>query len=162
MTELPHCCVGSSVVSIHTYLHTYIHTIFGRFVPSPPTPRTPQTPHVTDFFLLKLCSTHARTRGLPTCWPAYRLGMGRKWKHVLLRTCCSRSESPGIVAKANIHTLRVAGAHLRQASVHATYIHTYIHAYIHTCIHKCNCTCIPTTNEADFEGDIAPASCTNV
>ena len=51
--------------------------------------------------------------------PPYRLRMGRKWKHVLLRQCCSRTEPSGIVAKANIHTLRVAGKHLRLASVHA-------------------------------------------
>ena len=55
--------------------------------------------------------THAPTR--------YRLRMRRKWKHVLLRQCCSRTEPSGIVAKANIHTLRVAGKHLRLASVHA-------------------------------------------
>ena len=29
MSELPHCCVGSSVVSIHTYLHTCILYVRG-------------------------------------------------------------------------------------------------------------------------------------
>ena len=51
--------------------------------------------------------------------PPYRLRIRSKWKHVLPRQCCSRTKPPGIVAKANIHTLRVAGKHLRLASVHA-------------------------------------------
>ena len=51
--------------------------------------------------------------------PPYRLRMERKWKHVLFRQCCSRTEPSGIVAKATIHTLRVAGKHLRLACAHA-------------------------------------------
>ena len=58
-------------------------------------------------------------------------GNGTQMETCIAQTMLFSVRIGGHCREGNIHTLRVAGAHLRQASVHATYIHTYMHTYIH-------------------------------